>query len=90
MARSKLSDLPRAEALARTYSAAEGVDRSRGLMARDIIARALDAGMYAHATPDLVALLMDVDMDSRSPPELYTAVAELLTWLHRVDHGSGG
>lgn len=87
MDRSKPHDLPRAEALARTYSAAEGA-ASRALLARNVISRALDAGMYAHATPDLVALLMDVDMDSRCPQELYPAVAELLVWLQRVDHGS--
>lgn len=88
MVQSKSLDLPRAEALARTYSASEGA-ASRALLARKIIARALDAGLYAHATPDLLALLMDVDMDSRCPPELYPAVAELLVWLQRVDHGTG-
>lgn len=88
MGQSKSSNLPRAEAFAHTYTAAEGA-ASRALLARTVIARALDAGLYAHATPELLALLMDVDMDNRCPPDLYPAVAEVLVWLQRVDHGTG-
>jgi len=36
-----------------------------------------------------VNLLMQVDMDSQIPPQLYVAVAELLTWLHQVESASG-
>jgi flagellar biosynthesis protein len=31
--------------------------------------------------------LMQVDLDSRIPPELYQAVAELLAWLYRLESG---
>jgi flagellar biosynthesis protein len=34
-----------------------------------------------------VAVLMQVDLDTRIPPELYLAVAELLAWLYRLEHG---
>ena len=30
---------------------------------------------------------MQVDLDSRIPPALYLAVAELLAWLAHVDNG---
>jgi flagellar biosynthesis protein len=30
---------------------------------------------------------MQVDLDSHIPPELYRAVAELLAWLYRLEHG---
>jgi flagellar biosynthesis protein len=30
---------------------------------------------------------MQVDLDARIPPELYLAVAELLAWLYRLEHG---
>jgi flagellar biosynthesis protein len=34
-----------------------------------------------------VALLMQVDLDTKIPPTLYRAVAELLAWLYRIDFG---
>jgi len=36
-----------------------------------------------------VSLLMQVDLDSRIPPALYQAVAELLAWLYRLENGVG-
>jgi flagellar biosynthesis protein len=36
----------------------------------------------------MVALLMQVDLDDRIPPQLYLAVAELLAWLYRVEKNS--
>ena len=40
-----------------------------------------------HESPELVSLLMQVDLDQRIPPDLYVAVAELLAWLYRLEHG---
>jgi flagellar biosynthesis protein len=37
----------------------------------------------------MVSLLMQVDLDTRIPPQLYQAVAELLAWLHRLESGAG-
>jgi flagellar biosynthesis protein len=61
--------------------------KGRGLTADAIIARARAAGIYVHESPELVALLMQVDLDERIPEELYIAVAELLAWLYRLEHG---
>ncbi len=47
--------------------------------------RAREAGVYVHGSPALVNLLMQVDMDSQIPPQLYAAVAELPAWLHHVE-----
>lgn len=63
------------------------VAKGRGLIAEEIIARAQDAGVYVHESPELVSLLMQVDLDDRIPPQLYQAVAELLAWLYRLDRG---
>lgn len=60
--------------------------QGRGLMAETIIQRAREAGIYVHQSPELVALLMRVDLDAHIPQELYTAVAELLAWLYRIEH----
>ena len=61
------------------------VAKGRGLLAETIVERAREAGVYVHQSPELVALLMDVDLDTRIPPTLYVAVAELLAWLYRLE-----
>jgi len=63
------------------------VAKGRGLIAQEIIKRAKEAGIYVHESSDLVALLMQVDLDDRIPPQLYVAVAELLAWLYRLEQG---
>ena len=68
-------------------SAPKVVARGRGLLADAIIERAREAGVYVHESPALVSLLMQVDLDQHIPPELYVAVAELLAWLYRLEHG---
>lgn len=62
--------------------------KGHGLVAEAIIERARAAGIYVHESPELVALLMQVDMDARIPAELYIAVAELLAWLYHLEHGA--
>jgi flagellar biosynthesis protein len=61
------------------------VAKGRGQIAQAIIERAQQAGVYVHESPELVALLMQVDLDQRIPPQLYVAVAELLAWLYRLE-----
>jgi flagellar biosynthesis protein len=87
----------RAQAVAITYEAGDGAPRvvakGKGLLAEEIIERAKAAGVFVHESPDLVNLLMQVDLDERIPPQLYIAVAELLAWLYRLEqsvpeHGS--
>jgi flagellar biosynthesis protein len=62
------------------------VARGRGVVAEAIIDRARDAGVFIHESPDLVNLLMQVDMDQHIPPELYRAVAELLAWIYWLEN----
>lgn len=80
-------DLPSAVALA--YSEARGAPRvvaqGKGLIAQEIIRRAGEAGLYVHQSSELVALLMQVDLDQEIPPSLYRAVAELLAWLYQLE-----
>ncbi|TWG89345.1 flagellar biosynthesis protein [Cupriavidus gilardii J11] len=65
------------------------VAKGYGEIAESIIARAREAGVYVHDSPTLVNLLMQVDLDSQIPPQLYAAVAELLVWLHRLEADTG-
>ena len=80
----------RQEAVALAYSAADNAPRvvakGRGLIAEQIIARAREHGVFVHESPEMVALLMQVDLDARIPPQLYVAVAELLAWIYRMEH----
>jgi flagellar biosynthesis protein len=81
----------RKTAVAMTYDTASPAPRvvakGRGLIADEIIKRAAEAGVYVHESPELVSLLMQVDLDDSIPPQLYVAVAELLAWLYRLESG---
>ncbi|MEW5769688.1 MAG: EscU/YscU/HrcU family type III secretion system export apparatus switch protein [Pseudomonadota bacterium] len=92
-ARDGTADEKRQEAVALRYASEDGAPRvvakGRGLLAEEIIERAKAAGVFVHESPELVALLMQVDLDERIPPELYVAVAELLAWLYRLEQEAG-
>lgn len=80
------------EAVALAYREGEGAPRvvasGRGMIAEEIIARAHEHGVYVHESPELVALLMQVDIDQHIPAQLYVAVAELLAWLYKIESGA--
>jgi flagellar biosynthesis protein len=61
------------------------VAKGRGQIAEAIIERAQAAGLYVHQSRELVSLLMQVDLDSHIPPQLYVVIAELLAWLYRLE-----
>jgi len=79
------------EAVALAYSQSDAaprvVARGRGLIAEQIIAKAHEHGVYVHESPELLTLLMQVDIDEHIPPQLYMAVAELLAWIYRIENG---
>jgi flagellar biosynthesis protein len=56
-----------------------------GDVAETIIRTAQTHGLFVHDSPELVAVLMHVDIDRHIPPALYLAVAELLSWLYQLD-----
>jgi len=81
----------RPSAVAITYdksdSAPRVVAKGYGTLAENIIRTAKDNGLYVHESPELVGLLMQVDLDSHIPPQLYLAIAELLAWLYGLEAG---
>jgi flagellar biosynthesis protein len=91
MATDEAPEAPRGEAVALTYGAGDSAPRvvakGRGLIAQAIIERAREAGVFVHESPELVGLLMQVDLDARIPPALYVAIAELLAWLYSIEQG---
>ena len=82
---------PRALAVALKYAPGDAaptvVAKGRGLIAEEIISRAREHGIFVHESPELVALLSQVDLDGQIPAELYIAVAELLAWIYQVERG---
>lgn len=63
------------------------VAKGRGAIAELIIAKAQEHGVFVHESKELMALLMQVDLDGYIPPELYLAIAEILAWLYRLERG---
>lgn len=61
------------------------VAKGYGTLADNIIRTAKEHGLYVHESPELVGLLMQVDLDSHIPPQLYLAIAELLAWLYALE-----
>lgn len=76
-------------AVALAYQNGDGapkvVAKGRGLLAEQIIARAREHDVFVHESKELVALLMEVELDDQIPPALYRAVAELLAWLYQIE-----
>lgn len=87
-----LRDAPRGTAVALAYETGDAAPRvvakGRGRIAEEIVRRARESGVYVHSSSELVALLMQVDLDERIPPQLYVAVAELLAWVWRLERGA--
>jgi len=79
------------EAVALAYRQADAAPRvvakGRGLIAEEIISKAKEHGVYVHESPELLSLLVQVDIDEHIPSQLYLAVAELLAWLYRIENG---
>lgn len=80
------------EAIALAYSQSDSAPRvvakGKGRIAEQIIEKARENGIYVHESPEMVALLTQVDIDQNIPAELYLAVAELLAWLYKLENTS--
>ena len=61
------------------------VAKGYGVVAESIMREARENGLYVHTSPDLIRLLMQVDLDQQVPPGLYLAVAEVMAWIHGME-----
>ncbi len=57
------------------------VAKGRGEIAASILRAAEDAGVPIHRDADLLALLSAVELGDEIPPEVYIAVAQLVSFL---------
>ena len=77
-------------AVALRYEAAETsaprvVATGSGEAAAAILAAAEEHGVPVEEDDALLEMLATCEVGEEIPPELYEAVAELLTWLHRLE-----
>lgn len=81
-------DKGRRQAVALAYQESDAAPRvvaqGYGELAERIIAEAHRQGIQAHEAPELVGLLMQLDLDAQIPPRLYQAIAELMVWAHEI------
>ncbi|WP_445005347.1 EscU/YscU/HrcU family type III secretion system export apparatus switch protein [Halomonas mongoliensis] len=79
---------PRRRAVALAYREADDAPRvvakGYGEIAERIMAEARRQGVHVHDSPELVGLLMGLDLDERIPPSLYEVIAELLVWVREL------
>ncbi len=61
------------------------VAKGKGLIAENIIAKAEEAGVPLFKNELLADSLLNIDLDSKIPPLLYKAVAEVFIWLATND-----
>lgn len=61
------------------------VAKGEGLIAEEILLRAKEAGIYVHQSPELLSLLVNLNLDDHIPPQLYRVVAELLSWIYKLE-----
>ncbi len=59
-------------------------------VAEDIIAEARRRGVYVAEDPELLALLSRLELGEEIPPQLYTAVAVVLSWAYWLKGMSPG
>ncbi|MCL7929273.1 EscU/YscU/HrcU family type III secretion system export apparatus switch protein [Halomonas llamarensis] len=82
------TDERRRQAVALAYQSDDGAPRvvakGYGELAERIMAEAQRQGIYVHDAPELVALLMQLDIDEEIPGSLYQVVAELLVWVFEL------
>ena len=61
------------------------VAKGRGLTAENILKTAVNNSVPVYQNKVLAQMLMALELDSEIPPELYQAVAEVLSYVYRTD-----
>ena len=68
-----------------TDSAPRVVAKGYGITAQNIIDVAHQHNLAVCEHPEIIDILMQLDLDERIPEQLYEAVAQILSWLYEVD-----
>jgi flagellar biosynthesis protein len=77
------------QAVALRYSeesvAPQVIAKGKGYVAENILNAARKNSVPIYQNKTLTSMLMAVDIDREIPPDLYTAVAEILAYVYRID-----
>lgn len=82
--------IPRKRAVALRYredadSAPKLVAKGEGNIAERIKSAAAEAGVPIYEDDALVEVLAQIELDREIPPELFQAVAEVMSWVYRAN-----
>ena len=64
--------------------------KGQGAVAEHILALAEEHGIPLWEDRDLVKLLGVLDLGAEIPPDMYTALAEVLAWVYRINNAQPG
>ncbi|MBQ0139274.1 MAG: EscU/YscU/HrcU family type III secretion system export apparatus switch protein [Kurthia sp.] len=84
----------RKEAVALSFDPSQGdapkvLAKGKGLVAENILKKALENDVPIQEDPNLVQLLGQLDLNESIPEELYQAVAEVFAFIYRLDKNQG-
>ncbi|MBW7461827.1 EscU/YscU/HrcU family type III secretion system export apparatus switch protein [Paenibacillus sepulcri] len=65
------------------------IAKGNGTIAEAILSKAAENGIPVQHDSSLVEVLSKLDIDQEIPPELYTLVAEILSFVYRSDRRAG-
>ena len=63
--------------------------KGQGPVAEKIIELAREAGVPVREDADLVEILSHLDLNAEIPPDTYVVVAEILSWVYRMNSRAG-
>ncbi len=86
-----MSDKRRKKAVALKYRAGEDKApkvsaKGQGPVAEKIIELAREAGVPVKEDADLAEILSHLDLNAEIPPDTYVVVAEILSWVYRMNN----
>lgn len=78
------------KAVALKYNEAENtspvvVAKGEGYIAEEIKKRAIEAEVPIYEDDALVQILGELELEAEIPPDLYRAVAEVLSWIYKAN-----
>lgn len=73
----------------KSNNAPKVVAKGQGFIADNILKAAQQNSVPVYQNKTLAGMLMAVDLDREIPPDLYTAVAEILAYIYRMDQKAG-
>ncbi len=59
--------------------------RGRGEIAQKIIEKAREEEIPIHSDQDIVKILVKMELGEETPPQLYRAIAEILSFIYNLD-----